>query len=187
MSNVVSIPVTPRLYFRPLEPDDAQLLFDLDQDPEVMRFLTGGIHTTWEEITELFIPRFMDFTDPARGCGIWMVFEKDSQEFMGWILARPYRFGYELCEADNIELGWRFKRKYWGKGIATEAATSVKKVIEVIPGVNKFSAIADPLNEASRAVMKKLGMHFVDYRIHHNPVDTFEVVYYEMVLCEGRS
>lgn len=47
---------TPRLVLREFTEDDVDNLFDLNSDPEVMRYLTGGRPTPRQEIREQIIP-----------------------------------------------------------------------------------------------------------------------------------
>ena len=46
-----------RLCFRMITEKDVQLLFQLDQDPEVMRYINGGTATTMQAIEEVYLPR----------------------------------------------------------------------------------------------------------------------------------
>lgn len=176
----IRIPPTARLSFRMMDSNDAELLFELDQDPEVMRYLNDGKPTTREEVANYFVPRFTRFTDPATGCGLWAVTLNENNEYLGWILVRQYGFDTHYCEPDNVELGWRLKRHCWGQGIATEAAAAIIAVLRQSASVRVFSAVADAANLGSIGVMKKLGMHFVDQRVHHTPLRNFAVDYYEM-------
>lgn len=180
MTAALLIPPTPRLAFRLMGSADAPLLFELDQDPEVMRYLNDGKPSTREDIEQRFVPRMMDFTDPAAGFGLWEVRRREDDAYLGWILARQYGIGTSYHEADNVELGWRLKRHCWGQGIATEAAAAIISVLRHRPGIRVFCAIADPANVASTAVMRKLGMRYVDDRVHRTPWREFDVAYYEM-------
>ena len=110
---MIVIPPTSRLRFRLMDAGNAhdrKLWFDLDQDPEVMRYLNDSKPTTWEENENFVAPRVATFTDPARGHGLWEIADKDSGDYLGWILVRCYRFDKPEREEDNIELGWRLKR-----------------------------------------------------------------------------
>jgi RimJ/RimL family protein N-acetyltransferase len=182
----VSIPTIPdseRLRYRLMDERDKQLWFDLDQDPEVMRFLNDSKPTTWKEMDEFIVPRFASFSNPAAGHGLWEIAHKDSGEYLGWILVRTYRFDHPLREPDNVELGWRLKRAWWNQGITTEAARAIMAVLQQNPAIRVFSALADPANLASIGVMKKLGMRFVDNRIHYVnsiPPREYPAAYYEM-------
>lgn len=180
MNHFIQIPDSPRLTYRLMNGNDAALFFELDQDPEVMRYLNDGKPSTWNEVENFFVPRITRFTDPATGSGVWEVRSRDKNEYLGWILVRQYGFDTPYHEADNIELGWRLKRHCWGQGIATEAAAAVMNVVRKQPGIRAFCAVADPENLASTGVMKKLGMRYVDNRVHITPLRNFDVAYYEM-------
>jgi RimJ/RimL family protein N-acetyltransferase len=180
MNAVITLPSSTRLSYRLMSSADAPLWFELDQDPEVMRYLNDGKPSTWQEIQDFLVPRVVSFTDPAKGLGLWQVNDKSTDDYLGWVLARHYRFDDPAIERDNIELGWRFKRQSWGRGIATEAAQTLAALLRCDPSVRVLSALADPRNLGSIGVMKKLGMQFVEPRIHRTPLRDYPSVYYEM-------
>jgi RimJ/RimL family protein N-acetyltransferase len=62
MNTTIHIPPSPRLAYRLMDGNDAPLLFELDQDPEVMRYLNDGKPSTREEIDAYFVPRVTAFT-----------------------------------------------------------------------------------------------------------------------------
>lgn len=59
-----------RLSFRLMGQEDAQALWALDQDPEVMRFLNGGKLHNMDDITNVVMPRMAKYTNPDKGWGI---------------------------------------------------------------------------------------------------------------------
>lgn len=148
-----------RLSYHYITESDADFLWQLDQDELVMKYINGGKKSSKEDIQNIFIPRVQAFSNFVFGWGLWRVEKLDDGESIGWILVRPFGFFTQHPETDNIELGWRFKQSSWGKGYATEAASTVKEALYEI-GVEKFSAIANPDNAASINIMKKLGMSF---------------------------
>jgi RimJ/RimL family protein N-acetyltransferase len=163
-----------RLSFHYVTEADREFLWELDQDEEVMRYINGGTLSTKDDIDNIFIPRILAYSNPALGWGLWRVETLDSKESIGWILVRPFGFFTATPEIDNVELGWRFKRAYWGKGYATEAAKAIKDAL-YLNGIDQFSAIANPDNTASINIMKKLGMHFsheLEYKdnVYHETV-----------------
>jgi RimJ/RimL family protein N-acetyltransferase len=182
------VPDSARLSFRLLDQHDAQVLFDVDQDPEVMRYLNAGICTPMEQIEQRMMPRMLAYRKPALGHGIWQVSTRDDCEvlpakYIGWILVRPMCFFTDNPQPDNLELGWRFKRESWGLGFASEAASAVADAVASHGAMNAspvraFSALAVPDNLPSIAVMKRLGMQFVSQRVHQDPLWTAEIVEY---------
>ena len=155
----------------------AELLFELDQDPEVMRFINGGKPSTRQEVESKYLPRMESYTTPEKGWGIWGAWKLKPEEFIGWILVRPMHYFDEARNDDDLELGWRFKKSAWGRGYATEAAKTVMESLE-LNGVRQFSALAEEENEASINVMKKLGMKYLKTALHKDPLGDAEVVYY---------
>ena len=179
---MLKIPDSHRLRFRLLDPpDDAELLLELDRNPEVMRYINGGKASSLEEIRAISMPRVAQYRNPERGWGIWMTYRQDIDEFLGWILVRPLGFFEDDRDDTNLELGWRFKQGSWGNGYATEAATAVMKAL-IENGERKFTAIAIPENLASIAVMKKIGMTYLRSDFHQDANLTTPVVYYQRVV-----
>ncbi|MBW8186622.1 GNAT family N-acetyltransferase [Shewanella nanhaiensis] len=178
-----------RLTYDFMTAKDAQLLFELDQDSEVMRYINGGEQTSMQEIREIFIPRLESYADLSKGWGMWKVSIKpdndtaghlsSSEQFLGWILVRPLDFFSESPQWNNLELGWRFKQSAWGKGIATEAAQAVMEAVTGIEHVHYISAIALEENISSIKIMKKLGMRFLKKAMHYDPLGDSELVYYQ--------
>ncbi len=66
-----------------------------------------------------------------------------------------------LDESPEIEVGYRFLKKHWGHGYATEAArASIAYGFEEL-GLDRIVAVTLPTNRASRRVMEKCGLSFV--------------------------
>jgi RimJ/RimL family protein N-acetyltransferase len=161
--------------------DDAELLYQLDQDPEVMRFIADGKISSRESIDNVLIPRMQKYLNTDKGWGIWQVNIAQTDEYIGWVLVRPMNFFSDSVEFDNLELGWRFFRSSWGKGFASEAAQHIKDALAVQPDYNKFSAIADEENLGSIGVMRKLGMSYVKTYLHTDPLFECQVAYYQII------
>ncbi len=168
---------TDRLSFKYITKDDTEFLWQLDQDEEVMRYLNGGHKSSREDIETVFLPRLSAYANQALGWGLWQVIEKQSLTPIGWILVRPFGFFTSHPEVNNIELGWRFKREFWGHGYASEAAKAIRDGL-ASTGINQFSAIAAPTNLGSIAVMKKLGMSFSHTQFYEDTVYSEDVVVY---------
>jgi RimJ/RimL family protein N-acetyltransferase len=169
-----------RLSYTLMTKADGELLFQLDQDPEVMRFLNGGKPSTMAEINEIFIPRMESYLNKQKGWGLWQLSLSSSNEYIGWILVRPMNFFSEAPEFDNVELGWRFFQSSWGKGYASEAALHIKNTLAKNNDIERFSAIAVKDNLGSIAVMKKIGMFYVKTYLHKDPLFESHVVYYQI-------
>lgn len=169
-----------RLKFRLMDLDDAQALWQIDQDPEVMKFLNGGTPSSIEQINTVFIPRMEKYRDTDKGWGIWQVSDKVTDEYLGWVLIRPMGFFTDTPNYKDLELGWRFFQSAWGKGYATEAAIAIRDAVVNNSDVSHVSALAVVDNLGSIGVMKKMGMHFVRAYLHKDPIGNFDAVHYQM-------
>ena len=136
---------------------DADNLFDLDSDSEVMRFLTGGKPTPREVIRNETLPRFLHYYERYAGFGFWAAIEKSTGEFLGWFEFRPQ----EGDDPGEIELGYRLKRSTWGKGYATEGSRALIRKGFTELGVQRVMAETMAVNAASRRVMEKAGLKYV--------------------------
>ena len=137
-----------------------------------------------EDIQNVFLPRMAKYTHAKNGWGLWKVSTIDTNEFIGWILVRPMEFFTDAPKFDDIELGWRFLKKSWGKGYASEAAVAIKSALvlnkNTQSSINSFSAIAIKENYGSIAVMKKMGMVFIKQYLHKDTLGDMEVVLYRL-------
>jgi len=177
---MVTIPDSTRLSFRLLGQEDAQLLWELDQDPEVMHFINGGKPNSMETIKDVCLPRMNAYTDASKGWGIWQVSDKSSQEYLGWVLVRPMDFFTDKPNFVDLELGWRLFKKAWGKGYATEAAIAIQNAVASQTDIQYMSALAIEENTGSVGVMKKMGMDFIRKYSHKDPIGDFIAVHYQM-------
>lgn len=145
-----------RLILRRFTEDDADNLFELDSDPEVVRYANpGGKTRTYEEITDEVLPRFLFEYEKYGHFGHWAAVEKSSGGFIGWFEFRPF-----AEDLEEIELGYRLKKSAWGRGYATEGSRALVRKGFAELGVRRIVAIALVVNTASVRVMQKAGLKF---------------------------
>ena len=160
---------TDRIRMREFTMDDIDLLVDLDSDPAVTRYINGGLPTPREEV-ERIMPRIFEYYEKHPGQGVWVAENRETEEFMGWFHLRPNRAAEE-----ETELGYRLKQRFWGQGFGTEGSLAlIRKGFEEL-GSSIVVAIADPENGASRRVMEKAGLKFLE---EYAEPDGFIVVKY---------
>jgi RimJ/RimL family protein N-acetyltransferase len=58
----------------------------------------------------------------------------------------------------EVEIGYRYRRCAWGRGIATEAATPLVQAALADPATTAIVACAQSGNAASLRVLEKLGL-----------------------------
>ena len=146
---------TERMYFREFRDVDAQLLFELDSDPEVMRFISKGQPTPLARIQGEIIPKFLDYYRRSPPQGFWAAHFRESGSFIGWFHLRPDKFS-----AEEMELGYRLQRPAWGHGLATEGSKALLDKALNKWGYEKVCARTLADNRASRRVMEKAGLCF---------------------------
>lgn len=154
---------TDHLILRKLTQDDVDNLVQLDSDPEVMRFINGGIATTREAIANEFLPYATGYYKKSENLGFWAIVERQSQEFVGWIFLRPeidFKLLQQLnlAEPDAVELGYRLRQQSWNKGYTTEVAQALIDKSFTDSDINKIIAWALTENKASTKVMQKVGL-----------------------------
>lgn len=148
---------TERLLLRRFTEGDVDRLFDLDNDPEVMRFLNGGIATPRDVIENEILPGFVRSCDRFVGYGQWAGVEKATSDFLGWFSFEPWDGGSRA----EVRLGYRLRRLAWGKGYATEGARALIRKGFTELGVQRVVADTYEENLASRRVMEKAGLTLV--------------------------
>lgn len=145
---------TERLTLRQFTGDDVDNLVELDSDPDVMHFITGGRSTPRDEIEHDILPAFLDYYQRSPGFGFWAAIEKASGEFLGWFHFRPK----EGSPPGEVELGYRLRKSAWGKGYGTEGSRALIRQGFMRHGVQRVVAETMTVNVASRRVMEKAGL-----------------------------
>ena len=149
---------TERIRLREFDENDEENLFDLDSDPEVMRFLTNGVTTPRDQVKGM-LDRIITMNKKHGGrFGYWAAIEKETGFFLGWFLFRPAR--RDPDNVKRIEIGYRLKKMAWGKGYATEVSKQLVKKGFTELDVEEIFALAMKSHAASQHVMKKCGLVF---------------------------
>jgi RimJ/RimL family protein N-acetyltransferase len=149
---------TERLLLRRFTAADVDNLVELDNDPQVMHFITGGRGTSVQETRDEVLPAFLGYYDRYPGYGFWAVMEKSTGEFLGWFHLRPAPDGGRPSEP---ELGYRLRRSAWGKGYATEGSRALIRKAFAELGAERVYAETMAVHTASRRVMEKAGLELV--------------------------
>ena len=140
---------TKRLVLRKWTNADCEALFEILQDAEVVRDIDDGKPFSLEKTREFLDA--MEKADRQNGFARWKVVEKASGEIAG-----SCGFGH-LPETGEIELGYLFARKHWGKGFAGEIAEAAVSYGFNNLGFREIIALTAPENIVSQKVLKKIG------------------------------
>ena len=155
---------TERLVLRQFTLEDSDNLFELDSEPEVIRWGKGGNPSDYEFIQNQTLPQWINYYEKYENYGVWAVVEKLSNKFIGWFHLYPaadskFAVDLNLVTDNEIALGYRFKKSSWNKGYATEGSRRL-----VAKGFTQgdVSIVSWTLleNKASIRVMEKAGLKF---------------------------
>ncbi len=150
---------TERLIIRPLTLSDDVGMLEMNSDPEVHRYVgkkpVNSIEQSRDDI-RFIMQQYKDY-----GIGRWAVVEKASGEFVGWT---GFKFlkGPIHGHSDFIDFGYRLVKRHWGKGYATESG---RVSLDYGIGTLNFKdiyAMTDVDNAASRRVLEKLGLEYIE-------------------------
>jgi RimJ/RimL family protein N-acetyltransferase len=148
---------TERLLLRQFTADDVDNLVELNSDPAVMRFLTGGPPTPRDAIQNDYLPAYLRYYERYEGFGFWAAIEKSTGAFLGWFHFRSP----EGSPRDEVELGYRLRKSAWGKGYGTEGSRALIHKGFTDYGVRRIIASTAADNIGSRRVMEKAGLTLV--------------------------
>lgn len=141
---------TKRLILRPFQEDDFTDIYQLLSDPDVMRFSLNGPYS--KEKTASFMAHCMQRSQCNQPTLLAIIDRKNNQ-FIG----SCGFFAQRILGQDEVELGYRLLKDYWGKGIATEAAIAVKQYAFNEIGLTRLISLIEKENIASIAVAEKNG------------------------------
>jgi ribosomal-protein-alanine N-acetyltransferase len=149
---------TPRLILRELSVSDTQDFYDLNSNPNVIKY-TGD--EAFSSITDAkdFLINYSDYE--RNGFGRWAVIEKNSRNFLGWC-------GLKF-DGKETDIGFRFFEEHWGKGYATESALACLNYGFQELGLSEIIGRAMKENLASIKVLEKIGMKYsseMEFSLH---------------------
>jgi RimJ/RimL family protein N-acetyltransferase len=156
----VGVLTTSRLVLRRWREEDRAPFAAMNADPEVMRYFRASL--TQAE-SDAFVDR-IEATFATQGFGLWALELRASGDFIGFTGLWP--MPPDAPGAGGIEVGWRLARPAWGHGYATEAARAAVVVAFGDLGLAELWSTTAASNEASRAVMRRLGMSFHSDHVH---------------------
>jgi ribosomal-protein-alanine N-acetyltransferase len=160
---------TDRLLLRLFTAEDAALLYELNLDPEVIRYTLDPIKDIDHArriLEQVILPQYVLYN-----YGRWAVHLKSGHEFIGWCGLKY------VPERNEIDLGYRFIKPAWGRGYATEAAYACIKYGFEKLNLRLIIGRAMPDNLGSLKVLEKCGMRFIGEGV----VDDHQAKTYEII------
>jgi RimJ/RimL family protein N-acetyltransferase len=143
---------TARLTLAPWQSADWTAFRPIATDPRVMRYITGGVPWTDEKI-QAFVERQVKLYR-ERGFCRWKLIEKASGELIGFCGVGFWK------DSMDPEIGCWLGRRWWGRGLAVEAAVAALADAFERAGLDRVIAVAERRNRASIRIMQQLGFEF---------------------------
>jgi RimJ/RimL family protein N-acetyltransferase len=165
---------TERLTLRAWTEADLDPLAEVFSAEAVWQFPLGRGLT--REETAAFLQRQRE-SWRTRGFGLWAAELRGTAELIGFIGLSVPLFLPEVLPA--VEVGWRIHPRHWEQGLATEGGrVSIVHGFASL-GLDRIVSIAEPANEASIRVMRKLGMTEAHRTTHPDlgiPLSVHEII-----------
>jgi len=161
---------TQRLRLRLFTHDDVQVMYEMSSDPDVIKYADTAVKDIQEAKQRLEQGPLADYQ--KYGYGRFAVELKSTGKVIGFCGIKY------LPEIDLPEVGYRYFKEYWGRGIGTEAALACVDFARSDLKFKKLVALIMPENIASIKLAEKLGMTQGPL-IHIYETDAFQ---YEMML-----
>ena len=143
---------TPRLRLRHFTHDDVQIMFELNSDPEVIKYAESTPALNLDEARQRLQQGPLDDYQKY-GYGRFAVELKETGEVIGFCGIKY------LPEIDLPEIGYRFLKAHWGRGYGTESARACVDFAREDLAITRLIALIMPDNSASINLAEKLGMH----------------------------
>lgn len=142
---------TERFQIRELRKEDFDEVYALNSDQEVMRYHypDGKIRTEAQE-AKIFINILKGYSSNKK-IGIWGVFKKDTDEFIGLASLLP------LKETGEHQAGVRIKKKFWNQGFGSEIMKAMIDYGIFNLDLPRIVALTNPRNRESMRLLEKAG------------------------------
>ncbi len=146
---------TERLLLREFVEDDAEAFFQLNSDPEVLRFVPDKKLESVDQARQLLLEHpIADYQKHGFGRGACIL--KSTGEKIGFAGLKY------LDELSEVDVAYRLLPAYWGKGLATEAALASIRLGFTELGLKRIIGLAMPENIASARVLEKAGVRYTE-------------------------
>jgi [ribosomal protein S5]-alanine N-acetyltransferase len=154
----------PQLMLRYATAGDAQDLFELGADPEVVRYFSWGPYTRHEEAAE-----FIERLDRERAEGVrleLLIAERLSGRPIGLTGLSEF-----VARDKRAFVGTWLGSRHWGTGANRESKALVLHLAFEVLGLQRVSAYANPENARSVAALQKIGFRqegvLRNWHLHH--------------------
>ena len=140
---------TERLFLKKIEQEDIDLIFDINNDPECIRF--NGWESMSLEKCEAEIDKWIYKYLETEQVGVFCVRHIESKDKVGMAYIKEYE------EPGEFEIGFRLRSTHWNNGYAKEITRSFLEYAGRNLNAHEVIAEVYKANTRSRNVFEKLG------------------------------
>jgi ribosomal-protein-alanine N-acetyltransferase len=157
------------LTLRPFREQDAKALHRILAEDGILRFFPNPYPPSLDRVQNLIASQLKHWVE--HGFGWWAVETRNRQALIGWNGLQC------LPDTQEIEIGYLLSKAFWGKGLATEAATAGLRFGFENLELESIVGVVHPENAASQRVLQRIGMSFVNeaeyfgMKVHRYAVD----------------
>ena len=151
---------TNRLLLRPLELSDAEVMFAMDSNPNVHKYLWQKPTKEIEEIIKVI--EYVRKQYAENKIGRFATILKETGEFIGWTGIKFVNDHVENGNTNFYDYGYRLDERFWNKGYATEASLAWLEYGFNQMKIEKMNAYTHAENGASNHVLQKVGFNFME-------------------------
>lgn len=151
---------TPRLLLREMRQEDAEVLFEMDSNINVHKFLWQKpiidiveVHESIKMVRAQYI---------KNNIGRFVTILKETNELIGWTGIKFVTDHVENGNTNFYDYGYRLNERFWNKGYATEATKVWLDYGFNQMKIDKMNAYTHSENGASNHVLQKVGFHFME-------------------------
>ncbi len=157
---------TARLTVRPLREEDADALYRIKTDPQVMEYCPDFLDIDAKQADMQGYIRAFRRAEETGDTDTWRCYAIESREtgaVMGVLTFSKQNMLHEY------ELGWMMIGAYTRKGFASEAAAAFAEAFCRTQGIDYLIAVMDVDNPASRRTAEKSGFRLFEKRTVYDP------------------
>jgi ribosomal-protein-alanine N-acetyltransferase len=153
VTNYNPILETKRLILRRITINDAQDIFEYASDKEIDKYVLWDYHKSIDDTNKYIEDVLKKYSDNLPSG--WGIVHKQKNKLIGTC-------GYLIINENHkfAEIGYVLSRKYWNKGVVTEAVEEVIRHSFEILNMNRIQICSAVNNIASSRVAEKVGMKF---------------------------
>lgn len=151
----------PRVLLRPWRPEDREPFARMNAEPGVLRYLLPMDRAGSDAMFDRLAAHVA-----AHGWGYWAVEHRG--ELAGFCGVLPLSWGGTFF-TPATEISWRLAPRFWGQGLALEAATLALDHAFGPLGLDRVVSLTVPANAASWRLMQRLGMRRLGTFQHPKP------------------